>query len=247
MAALTKLDYLKRYMDKPGTDSSKKKKKKVKKSSNIKIIDSSISFNELITNHTNDMDEDDAGEFDLKEEKPIVYAQDGATVLTEEYKQKEKQKKERWKSAIMEQKSDHSINDSKLRTPAMRHDSSDDDLSPIRKTHISYDSDEIPNHSRISQSNSDQDLSPVRKRRCSSDDDLSPIRTTQCSDDLHFKSDGSTSKRTESKPEVLSSGNAGLKTGAELREENERKRKREQDLLKNLNTDVSGRGADTVR
>merc|ERR1711931_69172 len=109
------------------------------------------------------------------------------------------------------------------------------------------DSDLLPIPRGTSQDDSDEDLSPVRKRRDGSDDDLSPVRTTKLTNDRHNKSGEPTRKRTESKPEVLSTGKAGLKTGAELREENRHKRNREKDMLKGLNADVTGKDADTVR
>ena len=63
MASVSKLDYLKRYMDKP-TESSKKKRKKVKKSNNIKIIDDSISLSALSSEPSNNNKlVEDEGEF----------------------------------------------------------------------------------------------------------------------------------------------------------------------------------------
>jgi len=249
MAAVSKLDYLKRYMDKPEKDGTKKKKKKIKKSSNIKIIDSSISFNETKGNPSHILEEEGDGEFDLQEEKPIVYAQDGTTVLTEEYNQREKQKKERWKSVSAVRNDVPSSNSSKTKRHAQRHDSSDDDdLSPLRQGQGGCDaSDSDLSPIRHMNNDSDQDLSPIRRGGASSDDDISPVRTLQHTNNRHGKSNEHSRQRAESKPEVISTGKAGLKTGVELREENEMKRKRERDSLKNLDTNVSGKDAGTVR
>ena len=188
------------------------------------------------------------GEFDLQEEKPLVYAEDGTTILTEEYNNKERQKKERWKSlgdSQRKQRHDSSDDDdddlspvrNRSNVPPQRHDESDD-LSPVRRNR--------------KDSSSDQDLSPVRRNRkdSSSDQDLSPVRQKRCdtADSSPKRSSKNSGKRVELEPEVLTtSEKSGLKTSAELREENEIKRRRERNSLKNLNTDVSGKDSKTVR
>jgi len=241
MASMSKLDYLKRYMDSSAEKNDrtqKKKKKKIKKQSNIKIIDSSISLKE-VHKKARTIKEDGGDEYDLKEEKPLVYAEDGTTVLTEEYNRKEKQKKERWKSLGCEDIV------STTRAPTSgRHDSSDsdDDFSPKRRNDT--DSDLSPIRRTATMEDSDQDLSPVRKGQFCSEDEHSPERNNQqrkCSGDR--KSGG----RIQREPKVLSTDSkAGLKTGAELRSENELKRDRERAAMNKLDSTLSGKDASTV-
>ena len=245
----SKLEYLQKYMDVNKSKQGKtlKKKKKLKKNGNIKIIDNSISFTNVNTNY------EDIGEFDLQEEKPIMYAEDGSTITTKDIEE-ERMKTSRWKplnvnNADINNKNTNT-NKSRENLPiqkrssfdlvSQRHDSSDSDMSPLRQPrdrHDTSDSDQSPLR-RNPHIDSDQDLSPARKKRLKSGDDLSPHRDHKATNIIN--------KRKELLPEVLNTGKSGLRTGVELREENQLKRKHELEAMKNLDANISGKGAQTV-
>lgn len=266
--SLSKLEYLKKYMDDGGNDNNKKekkvkKKKKVKKITNIKIIDNAIPLKNIDTN----MNSEEEEEYELQEEKPLMYAEDGMTMFSE---QLEDDRASRWKP--LKKDIETSNSSKKLNRASHRHDSSDSDMSPERPKKLSQghnsDCDMSPvrkprNQNRHDSSGSDlspvrrdpnsDDMSPVRRKRHDSDnDDMSPVRRKQGLDsDLSPKRTGSSkssNKRKELQPEVLSSGKGGgLKTGAELKRENDLKRKREKEIMENLHVDLSGKGAETIR
>lgn len=243
MTSISKLEYLKKYMD-GKNDKTKKRKKKVKKSrNNIKIVDNDTMFNDIKT-----MDSD--GEFDLQEEKPLLYALDGATVLTKELEESIELRKSKWAPLSSFDKDNNSnkyngdnLDLSPVRNRKKRHDSSDSDISPVRmrKRHDSSGSSDLsPEQQKRTKKDLDSDLSPVRRGRCKkdSDIDLSPVRKKNRHENEH---------RKEEIPEIMSSGKkAGLRTGAELREENERKRKQEMQQINKMDTSVSGKGAATI-
>jgi len=83
----SKLDYLKKYMDngsqkKEGNAKRTKQRKKLKTlQNNIKIFDSQAEF----TSREEKNDDGDDDQFDLMEEKPQLYAEDGATIFTKEF------------------------------------------------------------------------------------------------------------------------------------------------------------------
>ena len=246
MAGLSKLEYLKKYMD--GGDKTevvKKKRRKVKRQ-NIKIIDYDITFKDLNTVS--------GDEYDLQEEKPLLFAVDGTTLITKEYEENEKYRKSKW--APLESTSKNIQLEHGNNLPRKRHDSSGSDVSPVRnpvrkprKRHDSSESDLSPVRDSNLQ-NSDSDLSPVRKHDTNTGD-LSPPRKHQSYETLNSNKQTSSGQwdkkhsRKEELPVIMSTGGkAGLRTGAELRLENENKRKQEKQLINNMKE--SGKGAETV-
>ena len=237
--ATSKLEYLKKYMDEGSKLKGKKpKNKKLKKnqSQNIKIFDVQANYKTL------NGDNDD--EFDLLEEKPLLYAQDGATIFTKEFEEQEKRKKASWKSLEnqKEARKDHNSSESDYSPPRAqpanrkRHDSGSD-LSPDRTGRSSHTSPKKKKRARHDSSGSD--FSPARPGKQNSDSDYSPDRGGCDNQDQK--------ERREVKPEVVSTGKkAGLQSASELREENERRRLAEKEKFKNLDKSVSGRDAKTV-
>lgn len=240
--ATSKLDYLKKYMDEGSTGKKLKKKKKVRKTQqNIKIFDVQASYKTL-----NSDDDDDNTEFDLQEEKPQLYAQDGATIFTKEFEEKELKKRQSWKSLDTDKKADPSNKKPRL-------DSSGSDYLPQRpqlketapKRRKRHDSDsdfDVSPQRRARHDSSGSDMSPARPNKQNSDSDFSPNRGGE-SENEH----GDTRKRREIKPEVVSTGKkAGLQSASELREENKRRRLAEREQFDNLDKNLSGRGAQTT-
>lgn len=249
--ALSKLDYLKKYMDGGENDKPKKKKKKTRSiKNNIKIVDEQISFNDMKS-----LENDEHAEFDLMEEKPMMYAADGATIFTKEYEEKEKKKVNSWaplqpsNTEKYEQKSSdsdlsparptkksHVGNDFSPRRQRQRHDSDKSDVSPLRQRKARHDS------------SGSSDMSPQRKGNVNTDSDLSPQRERSDSDASPERNKASKStNRREEMPEVVSKGKkAGLQTGAELQKENELRRKEEKMRFDKMKSSVSGKGAETV-
>ena len=238
----SKLEYLKKYIDKP--ESSAKKKRRVKSESKIKIIDHHISLNDI----AQDSDEDVAI-YDTQEEKPLLLTNDGLTVITKDYAEEQSKKKAKWAPLAA---------DSDKGSQRKRHDSSGSDLSPVRKhqRHDSSCSDQSPPHKKKDNNvhNSDSDLSPVRlpnkkkkERNDSSNSDLSPPRRNQKnrsdSDLSPVRLSNNSKKNTNFKTLVKHSG---LQSKEELHKENERKRKREANLFDNMNKSLSGKDAKTV-
>ena len=239
--ATSKLEYLKKYMDKgsqPKGRKVKKKKPKKNQSQNIKIIDTQANYK------TYNSDDNDNNEFDLMEEKPLMYAKDGATIFTKEFEEQEKKKVTSWKSLGVEKEkreeqyensgSDYSPPRARPKTRKNRHDS-DSDLSPERNA-----GDTVPkNKKRARHDSSGSDFSPEKQN---SDSDFSPERGGGRNNTKDEKK-----KRREVKPEVVSTGKkSGLQSASELREENERRRLAEKEKFDNLDREISGRGADTT-
>ena len=242
---MLKLDYLKKYMDSGTTDQPKKKKKRKLKStkSNVKIIDDQISFADMKS-----LENDDDTEFDLMEEKPLLFASDGATILTKEFEDREKKKALSWapikSTDISPRRSSSRVNGSDVDiSPPLRnrqrHDSDKSDISPPRQKrgrHDSSGSDMSPKR-RDAQSNSDSDISPERKRENSPGSDVSPKRIRN---KTHRK-------RDKEEPEVVSTGKkSGLQSGAELKKEIELNRRVEQKYIENMDASLSGKGAKTI-
>jgi len=240
MTNISKLDYLQRYMsqdDKKGKKGSKKKKK-IKKSygSSIKIIDNDISIADINKQVSGD-------EFDLEEEKPLIFAEDGMTLNKEYEEQQEKVNK--WNPL-------NNKNNENIKTSTRgRHDSdSDSDLSVkriklspkikkkvSRRRHDSSGSDLSPERPGRTQE-SDSDLSPQRNHGNDSESDVSPPRK-------HTKSN--TGKRKEHNPEVIKeTKRSGLQSGSELKIENLARKEREKLMFDSLDKVVSGKDAQTV-
>ena len=205
MAAISKLDYLKKYMSSDGgagEKKGKKKRQKVKKVKNIMIIDNDVKFRDNSNKGGSDYDD----EFDLEEEKPQVYF-DGNTLLSEYNEKNSKEKERRWapvpaRGASPTGKSNEQANDKGSLEPAprkhQRHDildaspnrkDSSPDLSPPRNRKASsysdkdlyrkrhrHDSPDDAESGRNHGNTSSPDLSPPRNRRKSSSSDLSPER-----------------------------------------------------------------------
>ena len=237
-------------MDEGSQSKSKKVKKKKlkskKQSQNIKIIDTQADYK------TFNSDDNDNHEFDLMEEKPLMYAKDGATIFTKEFEEQEKKKMTSWKSLGTEKEKrkieQHSNSESDYSPPRARpsarrkrHDS-DSDMSPDRIGGDEKSSTEtaVKNMKRARHDSSGSDFSPERPIKQESDSDFSPDRGGG-------DSQKDKQKRKEAKPEVVSTGKkSGLQSASELRVENERRRLAEKEKFENLDKDISGRGADTI-
>ncbi|XP_012560358.2 BUD13 homolog isoform X2 [Hydra vulgaris] len=231
----SKLEYLKKYIDKP--ESSKKKKKKSE--SKFKIIDHHISLNDIGNNS-----DEDVAIYDTQEEKPLLLTNDGLNVITKEYSEQQNKNKLKWAPLATD------IDNGAQRK---RHDSSGSDLSPARKQqrHDSSCSDQSPPRKQkyTNDCDSDSDLSPVRlreksdkesmnfsphrknKRKNDSDSDLSPARINE---------------KTISDKNTDTKKRSGLQSREELQKENESKRKNEEKLFNNMSTSVSGKDAQTI-
>jgi len=130
-----------------------------------------------------------------------------------------------------------------LSPPRDKNTQHSDDFSPPRKRRARHDSsessDEAPQRADKMQQ-SDSDYSPDRNKHHGSDSDFSPERA-----------DGGNSKkskrRREEKPEVVSTGKkSGLQSAAELRKENELRKKTELENFKSLDPEISGKGTQTI-
>lgn len=256
MASISKLEYLKRYTDpSSSSDVKKKKKKKIKISSQhsrIKILDCDIKFKDESKNILSDN-----GEFDLKEEKPQVFASDGKTLITEDYEKKELEKSRKWAPLKTDT---NGTNKSLQQKTSYLGDLSDSDASPPRKQrrkrHDSTDSDISPQRRKLHDS-SNSDLSPPRTstgikpskemRHDSSDSDLSPSRVPNISTDRYrlANDNGGRKTRKEEPPEIIKQGNkkAGLKSSADVKLEN-RKLSRDREAL--ISQMDSGKSAKTI-
>lgn len=262
MATISKLDYLKKYMDGGiASDKPKKKKRKVKSvKNNIKIVDEQISLSEMKL-----LGDEVHEEFDLMEEKPLMYAADGATMFTKQYEEQQKKKANSWapvqsvnadknsnasqsdsdlspdctskKMQITRNRNDSDVDVSPPRMRRQRHDSDKSDMSPPRQRKTRHDSAGSSDLSPQRERGENSDLSPARGRSKGSDSDVSPQRETN----------SRSKNRREEKPEVVSTGRkAGLQSGAELQKELELKRKAEKQRFDNMESSVSGKGAETV-
>ena len=201
MATVSKLDYLKKYMSSENQTEEKrlrKKKKRIKDLKNIMIIDNDVKFNDNKDKNTSD----DGDEFDLEEEKPLVYI-DGKTLLSEHNEKKEKEGESRWAPVPIGNMSSRALVDkqtSKSRSNVddissvrsrhspvqnrfkKRHDSPEKSAQKIRKSR-SGSSDLSPERPRARspvgrkrQRHDSPDVSPSRRSRKQSSPDLSPVR-----------------------------------------------------------------------
>jgi len=153
--------------------------------------------------------------------------------------------------------------DSDASPPRRRHDS---DTSPPRRRHDSdaslprrrHDSDASP--PRTKPQNSDSDQSPPRKRQKDSDSDASPPRRRQKADDdsdmspprrpgAGSDSDASPPRRPmdgdNKMKKTLDGKRAGLQKAADLKTELEEIRNKEKKMFDKMDTQVSGRFAET--
>ncbi|XP_064598389.1 LOW QUALITY PROTEIN: BUD13 homolog [Liolophura sinensis] len=168
MAALSKADYLKRYIsgDPALEDKKKKKKKKLKKilktHSRVKIVDDDVDLKSLLPGNLENTLEEDVGD-----NEPTI-----AEIVDE--RPEEVQRLEKYRQDDSEH--ENTENDDDHIHHECRHDS-DSDQSPVRKGRHDSDSDQSP--MRKGRHDSDSDQSPVRKGRHDSDSDLSPVRKSK--------------------------------------------------------------------
>ena len=178
MAAVSKLDYLKKYVSKEEDQGHKKvrrKKKNVKKSRNIMIIDNDVKFSDNTNRQGSDYDD----EFELEDEKPQVFV-DGHTLLSEHNERMGKYEENRWapiSSGGLGAK-DNSAEDSSggksLDDHVKRYDSLNAETDRTgrpnhRASRLRHDSDDL---SPKMISKDSPDLSPRRIKREHSDSDL---------------------------------------------------------------------------
>ncbi|XP_041373734.1 BUD13 homolog [Gigantopelta aegis] len=183
MAALSKEEYLKRYIsgDKPET---KKRRKKIKPivHSVSRIIDDDVDFNSLLPDNIENTLEEDVGDNEPTVAEFIDERPEHIKRL-EEYRASG-----RWKT----------MNDKKnareFGTVSNDSDNSDSDVSPVRRGLIGrnvnsqrnrHDSDSDQSPSRTKRHDSDSDQSPPRTKRHDSDSDQSPPRTKRHKDVDH--------------------------------------------------------------
>ncbi|KAK7105751.1 BUD13 homolog [Littorina saxatilis] len=177
MAAISKEEYLKRYLSGDTNNEKKKKKKRVKgaKQSNSRIIDDDIDLKTFGASASNEQEQSE-------DEAPTV-----AEVVDERpehVKRLEQYRKDqRWKILGKDKEEDDDISSVEYGVIAsgnkggrgqkatQRHDS-DSDASLPRRTRHDSDSDPSPLRKRRHDSNSD--ASPPRKKRHDSDSDNSP-------------------------------------------------------------------------
>ncbi|XP_070548081.1 BUD13 homolog [Ptychodera flava] len=175
MAALSKQEYLKRYLSNAEDEPQKKKKRKKPKTgskgASVRILDDDISLESFAPKV------EDIEEAPFQDEAPQVVGM--IDERPEEVIQLEKyQAGNKWKQMG---RREEAISDSP--SPRRRHDS-DSDQSPVRKGHRQrHDSDDDMSPPRRTRHDSDSDLSPPRgrsdkkkSRHDSSDSDLSPPR-----------------------------------------------------------------------
>ncbi|CAB4038426.1 Hypothetical predicted protein [Paramuricea clavata] len=140
-----------------------------------------------------------------------------------------------------------------------RHDSPD--LSPPRRkaNNRSVLSDQLPPRKQRTVDNKNQisnrrrrdspDLSPPRNTRGSSPDQSPPRKQGGQSGKRSFKGgrdDGHSSDQSPPRKQKNSERKAGLHSGVELRQENERTRQRENEMFARMSSSTTGKGAGTV-
>ncbi|XP_046353029.1 BUD13 homolog [Haliotis rufescens] len=185
--AVSKEEYLKRYMSSDGRKEKKKRKKKDNASGKhgMQIIDDDITVNHLLPSNLHNTLEEDVGD-----NEPTV-----ADVIDERpehiKRMEEFQDSQRWKG-VNHRKTDDGSPEYGVIKRRGRHDSDSDQSSPRRQRHDS-DSDQSPR--RKGRHDSDSDQSPPRKGRHDSDSDQSPPRKGRYNSD----SDQSPSRKSKSK------------------------------------------------
>ncbi|XP_006824285.1 BUD13 homolog, partial [Saccoglossus kowalevskii] len=225
MAALSKEEYLKRYLESGDNESTKKKKKKKTKPSikrsGVLIVDDDINIQSIAPKI------EDIEEAPFLDEAPQVAGMTDDRpediIVIEKYRSDG-----RWKTMGEDKKPSIAVQDS----------GSDDDLPLPKRKPTRHDSD--------------SDLSPPRIR-LDSDSDLSPPRSNSqkrlqsCKNNNSDNWDSDQSPPRKSKPSKTLSGNrAGLSDAATLRRENDQRRQRDNQTFDNLSAEISGRNAETV-
>ena len=165
MAAISKQEYLKRYLSNNDEGKKKKRKKKPKigaKFAKSVVVDDDVSLSEIRqTTETETVTELNA------DEAPVVYDEDGVTAIsTEHFKKREEDLKSMWVPVQADEEE----------TEKKRHDS-DSDASPPRSRRRHDSSDASPPRARRRHDSSD--ASPPRSRRRHDSSDASPPRKTR--------------------------------------------------------------------
>ncbi|EDO42071.1 predicted protein [Nematostella vectensis] len=183
MAALSKEEYLKRYLSAPTEDEPKKKRKRkpkaVAKLPRSVIVDDDVAWSDLKPKNP-EMKQKEF-EFDTAgEDAPVVYDEDGSTMIsTELYKKREEDLRSKWaplgsdNSASLgdgspQRQKTHGLLD--LSGGDVRRQRHDSDSSPPRRQR--HDS---PDESPVRRQRHDSDSSPLRRQRHDSPDE-SPVR-----------------------------------------------------------------------
>ncbi|XP_067662520.1 BUD13 homolog [Haliotis asinina] len=166
--AVSKEEYLKRYMSSDGRTEKKKRKKKNKASGKhgMQIIDDDITVNHLLPSNLHNTLEEDVGD-----NEPTI-----ADVIDERpehiKRMEEFQDSQRWKGVNHQKKAGDSPEYGVIKRRS-RHDSNSDQSSPRRQRHDSDSDQSLPRKGRH---DSDSDQSPPRRGRHNSDSDQSPPR-----------------------------------------------------------------------
>ncbi|XP_032239294.2 BUD13 homolog [Nematostella vectensis] len=197
MAALSKEEYLKRYLSAPTEDEPKKKRKKkpkaVAKLPRSVIVDDDVAWSDLKPKNP-EMKQKEF-EFDTAgEDAPVVYDEDGSTMIsTELYKKREEDLRSKWaplgsdNSASLgdgspQRQKTHGLLDlSKAETddnsPSRRRNHGSPSLSPSRKQNLSVNTktSKMRSGGDVRRQWHDSDSSPPRRQRHDSPDE-SPVR-----------------------------------------------------------------------
>jgi pre-mRNA-splicing factor CWC26 len=182
MAAVSKQEYLKRYLSNADSGEKKKRKKKVKvgvKTGKSLIIDDDVNLRDIKVRQDSETGEN---LLDLADETPLIFNETGTTVLSkdlESIKKKEDEKKAMWapvktfQDEIPAEKRDQNAKDLSPRRSRVRHDSSSPERNSIKEK-LGHSEDLSPRLRTRHDSASDQ--SPPRRTRHDSSSDQSPPR-----------------------------------------------------------------------
>ncbi|CAH1797408.1 unnamed protein product [Owenia fusiformis] len=178
MTALSKEEYLKRYLSPVEGKGKKKKKLKIGvKAPTVRIVDDDVDFSTTQPDNNDGTIDDFTGDNDPTVAEVVDERPEHIKRL-EAYR-----KSEKWKTVDKDKEkngSDHNtvrLDADSDQSPVRKRHDSDSDQSPVRKRHDS-DSDQSPVRKRH---DSDSDQSPVRKSH-DSDSDQSPVRKRHDSD-----------------------------------------------------------------
>ena len=169
MAAISKQEYLKRYLSNPDDDKRKKKRKKVKTAAKFTksvIVDDDVGLDTLRPSKEAQSNYEE--ELQAVDEAPVVFDADGVTAISaESYKKREEEKKTKWAPV------------NALQGPALESQSridGDVDSSPPRRRLL--DSPDLSSSPRRHGYRAHTtDTSPVRRIRHDSPDNSPPRRS----------------------------------------------------------------------
>ena len=183
MAAVSKEEYLKRYLSNTDSGVKKKRKKKVKtgiKTGRSLIIDDDVSLSDIVVKKKSETEEN---LLELADETPLIFNETGTTVLSadlETIRKKEDEKKAMWAPVKSFQEDFSGVQNTKDLSPVRsnfrrRHDSSSPERSTVTKKVSERQGNSISSNQIRARHDSD-DISPPRRIRHDSSSDQSPPR-----------------------------------------------------------------------